>query len=527
MSKQDRSGKAKTKKHMKTSKKNKIIIILVVIALVLTCFLYFAHITGFWAKVIPGASIKHTVDGKEKTVKNVPIVEMNYYYAMAYSQMINSGIITYETDLDLVADTTSGQTYRQRIWETAANNVQQEYILAKAASDANYDDRASKRYAEVMVDDMRSMTNYYNTLRGTNMTMDQYLQSTYGPGMTVQTYRKIMQRKALIDEYTAYYKLVQCAPTQEEILAKYNEDPASYERVQIQAYFISANLTADTTGEEKTKALEEAEKKAHQIADNCVNAVEFQTKVKMFCTEEYRDRMVKGEDPTTVKDLTKEQLKQYNEEFAELCFTDGTKENTSMVFQDSEQQGAFAVLFEKKYIDEEPTAQLRFLQLNDDLMQDLSKTPEEKAESFAKYHKQAEEIMAGITSEDEFIAAVKENSTDSSTYINGGMMYGIRQDNTNYFKPTILEDGGDPVYPEEDSKLIEWLYSADRKRGDMIIIDCASSVKIFYYIDVIPGYQNDIRTDMITEKYNDWYNGLINDPSYSTVVNNGLIDFFT
>ena len=61
----------------------------------------------------------------------------------------------------------------------------------------------------------------------------------------------------------------------------------------------------------------------------------------------------------------------------------------------------------------------------------------------------------------------------------------------------------------------------------MIIIDCASSVKIFYYIDVIPGYQNDIRTDMITEKYNDWYNGLIGDTSYSTVVNNGLIDFFT
>ena len=245
------------------------------------------------------------------------------------------------------------------------------------------------------------------------------------------------------------------------------------------------------------------------------------------CTEEYKNRMINGEDPTTVSDLTKEQLKQYNEEFADLCFAEGTKENTTMVFEDSEQQGAFAVLFEKKYIDEEPTAQLRFLQLNDDLMQDLSKTPEEKAESFSKYHKQAEEIMAGITSEDEFIAAVKEHSTDSATYVNGGMMYGIRQDNTNYFKPTILEEGGEPVLPEEDAKLIEWLYSADRKRGDMIIIDCASSVKIFYYIDVIPGYQNDIRTDMITEKYNDCYNGLINDPSYSTVVNNGLIDFFT
>lgn len=527
MSKQDRSGKAKTKKHMKTSKKNKIIVILVVIALVLTCFLYFAHITGFWAKVLPGASIKHTVDGKEKTVKNIPIVEMNYYYSAAYSEMVNSGIIDYSTDLDLVADTTTGQTYRQRIWENAANNVQQEYILAKAATDAGFDDKASKRYAEVLVDDMRSMTDYYNTLRGTNMTMDQYLQSTYGPGMTVQTYRKIMQRKALIDEYTSYHKLVECMPTTDEIMAKYNEDPSKFTKVQIQAYFVSAGITGDTTEEEKTKLLEEANKKAHQIADDCVNSVEFQTKVKMFCTEDYRDRMLNGEDPTTVKDLSKEQLKQYNEEFAELCFNPDTKENTSMVFEDSEHQGAFAVLFEKTYIDEEPTAMLRFIQLDDEILTNLTNTPEQKAPSFEKYQKQAEEIMAGITSEDEFIAAVKEYSTDSSTYMNGGLMYGIRQDNTDYFKPTVLEAGGDPVLPEEDAALIEWLYSADRKAGDMTIIKCASSVKIFYYLDVIPGYQNEIRTEMVSERYEDWYNTLINDPSYSTVVNNGLIDFFT
>ena len=87
MSKQsERSSRAKTKKHMKTSKKNKIIIIISVVVLVLVCFCYFAYVTGLPAKVLPGAKIVHTVDGKEKTVDRISIVEMNYYYSTTLSQ---------------------------------------------------------------------------------------------------------------------------------------------------------------------------------------------------------------------------------------------------------------------------------------------------------------------------------------------------------------------------------------------------------------------------------------------------------
>ena len=72
MSKQtEKSGKAKTKKHMKVSKKNRIIATIVIIVLVLLCFSYFAYVTGLPAKILPGAKIVHTVDGKEKTVDHI------------------------------------------------------------------------------------------------------------------------------------------------------------------------------------------------------------------------------------------------------------------------------------------------------------------------------------------------------------------------------------------------------------------------------------------------------------------------
>ena len=100
--KTEKSGKAKTKKHMKVSKKNKIIATIVVVLLVLVCFCYFAHQTGLPAKILPGAKVVQTVDGKEKKIKNISIVEMNYYYYTTLSQYTGAGIVKNEDDLDKV-----------------------------------------------------------------------------------------------------------------------------------------------------------------------------------------------------------------------------------------------------------------------------------------------------------------------------------------------------------------------------------------------------------------------------------------
>ena len=193
MSKLDKAGKAKTKKHMKVSKKNKIIATLVVVALALLVFCYFAHQTGLPAKILPGAKIVHTVDGKEKKVKSISIVEMNYFFSVTYNQYVSARVIDGSADLDSVYNEQTGQTYREMLWENAANTVQAQYLMLQAAeNDETFKPIAADTYAEYKVDDMRSTVDYYNELRGARMTMDQYLQSNYGKGMTVQIFRKIM-----------------------------------------------------------------------------------------------------------------------------------------------------------------------------------------------------------------------------------------------------------------------------------------------------------------------------------------------
>lgn len=525
MSKQsDRSSKAKTKKHMKTSKKNKIIIIISVVVLVLLVFCYFAYVTGLPAKVLPGAKIVHTVDGKEKTVDHVSIVEMNYYYSTTLSQYTSYGIIGANADLDAVYNPNNGQTYRQMLWENAANMAQTNYLLSEAIENSGFKPVAADKYVEDQIDSIRESTKYMNTLYGSNMTTDQYLQNMYGPGMTVQIIRKILYRQAMIDEFKAYAQQTTFLPNEAAIQAKFEENPSDYTYCRFQVYFVSANIPTDASDDEKKELLDKALETAKMITDDCTNAVEFQTKVKLVCPDDYRTRMLDGEDPTSKSGLTQEQLKSYSEEFAAMCFDPETKPNTGMAFIDKDNTGAYAMLFEETYIEDELTCAYRVLSLTDDVLGNISNSLEQKAPSHQKLHAEAEGYMSQVTSEDKFIELVKKYSMDSSTYLYGGYKSGVKESD---FEGVVINEGEDPTLPEEDQKLIAWLFDPARKKGDMYIIDCVDSVKLYYFCDSMASYQDLIRMNLLSENFTAWYNATISDSSYSTIVNHGLIDFFT
>lgn len=526
--KTDKAGKAKTKKHMKVSKKNKIITIVVVVLLVLVCFCYFAHQTGLPAKILPGAKVMQTVDGKEKTVKKISIVEMNYYYYTTLENYTKTGLIKSQEDLDTVYNTNNGQTYREMIWESAANTAQQQVLVEKAANnDDSFKSEAAKDYAEVQVRSMRDSVEQYNAIYGTNMTMDQYLQRRYGKGMTAQIYRKLMRRAAVVEEYTQFVKQFKSVPTAEQIDAKHNEDPNADKSVKMQLFFVAAESNKDSTEEEKKAAMKVAEEKAHKIADNCTNYLDFQIRVRSVCDEAYLKRMNDGEDPTSIDGQTKANLEAYNKEFAELCFNPETKPNTSMVFPDSEGVGYFAALFEEAYLDEEQVASFRVIELSDELLKDITKSPADKAPSFEKLEAELKGYQSQVTSEEDFIRFAKEHTIDTPSLLKGGYYAGVTADNEDMFPRTAVNDESDPVLAKEDQELIDWLYSADRKKGDMIVIRCASSVKLYYFCDNVPAWKNRIRNTMTNENYDAWYKASASDESYSTVINHGLIDFFS
>ena len=195
-----------------------------------------------------------------------------------------------------------------------------------------------------------------------------------------------------------------------------------------------------------------------------------------------------------------------------------------MVFEDPDGQGAYATMFEEIYMDEELTAAYRVLVLDDEVLRDISNTLEQKAASHQKLHAKADEYAASVTSEDAFIELAKKYSVDTSTILSGGYTSGVKAAD---FQTSVMDENGEAKVADEDQILIDWLYDPARQKGDMIVIDCVDSVKLYYYCDCMPAYMSQIRNEQISETYNAWYTGVISDSSYSTIVNHGLIDFFT
>lgn len=524
MSKTDKSGKAKTKKHLRTKTKNKVIVTIVVSVMVLLVVGYFCYTTGQFAKWFSGAKIVKNTDGKEKTVERVSITEMNYYFQKASSQLSQYGLISDTSTLDDVYNPTTGQTYREMLWETAANNAQTQYVLYDAATKSGLKKDAADRYADSQIDSLRQNVEYYNQIMGTALTPDQYLQNMYGPGMSVRVFREIVEREAYASEYQANMRQTAFNPEESAVQAKFDEKKDDYTFCQFQNYYVKADIKDGATEEEKQAALDEALNTAKKISDGCVNAVEFQTRVKLVCDQEYLDRFTKGEDPTTMKGYNKTQMKNMSEEFAELCFNPETKENTPMAFLDSEKKGAYATLFEKTYLDDEKQGSYRVLMLTDDVLQDLSNTLEVKAPNHQKWHAEAEKYMASVTDENKFIELVKEHSTDMETILAGGYTSGVKQSD---FRRVETEDDPEGELTPEKQALVDWLFDPARKKGDMVIIDCVSSVNLYYFCGCDTNWKENVRTDLIADEYTKWYNELTSDSSYSTIVNHGLIDFFS
>lgn len=523
MSKTDKS-KAKTKKHMKVSTKNKIIITVAIVLTVLVCFAYIAMQTGLPAKILPGAKIVKTTDGKEKTVDRVSIVEMNYYYSITYSQYVSYGLIQDASTLDEIYNTTTGQTYGEMLWENAANSAQADYLLYEAAKASGFEPVATDRYVEDQVDTVRQTCEYMNALRGTNMTADQYLQSSYGKGMTVQIFRKIMKRAAVIEEFRTYLQQTTFVPNEATISAKFDENKDDYTFVRFHLFYVNANLPEEPTEEEKTKLLAEAEEKTKKIVDESKTVEEFEANCLAISSDSYRESIESGSASMENSGYTKEALESASPELAEFLFSDETKPLDTFYYADSEGEGYYAVMFQEIYIEEELTGAYRVIELDNDTLADLTSTEEEKAAAITEVHQEAEELKAQVTTEDQFIKLAKKHSIDSSSYIGGGYYSGITESKS--FTPVTNEDGTTAL-SSEDQQLVDWLFDSSRQRGDMIIIDCGTSVKLYYFCDAVPAWMDTLRTSMVSDNYSTWYSGVVGDTSYATIVNHGLIDFFS
>lgn len=146
---------------------------------------------------------QYTFDGKE-----IPLTESNFYVVDAFIDLSNYAAygyypITKDGYIDLAAkcDDPEYKTYGDYMIGYAENSLQYTYILNKWAAS---EDITLSEETKASIDEL--LTEFTDgEAKDLNKTLDEYLQFYYGPGMTSEEFKVILEHYYLADAYSEHY----------------------------------------------------------------------------------------------------------------------------------------------------------------------------------------------------------------------------------------------------------------------------------------------------------------------------------
>ena len=445
---------------------------------------YFTFSLGIPAMVLSGA----TIAGQD-----VKVNEMNYRFYEVFNMYRQYGAISSVEDLDVVVDEETGSTYRDTIMEMAAANLQRTKILYAEAQKSGYVSEDAQLRVDQYIENLTAYAQQSNT------SPDKILASQYGIGMTVRVIKNILLEEYTAEEYAEHLKQTTFALTSEEMQAQYEANPTDYETATYNSYLFASKVPATETDEALIAAgKEEAKKNAEAVIAAAKDPATFLAACKEIDVANEAS-FAEGADPTIYTDIDASYAKVIGEDLATFLFASDRAANDTAVVETP--AGYYAVLFQSRGLDETPTTSYRVLTVeNTDLA--AAKT-------------EVEGYKTQVTDEASFVSLVKKNSDDAVAYA-GGYYAGITQD-------TVAADSA----TEHELQLYAWLFSPERKAGDMVVIENIDSVSLYYFVTAQPKWQADMNTENANKEYEAWYQTLAKDPANGYTVNMNNIKFAT
>lgn len=495
------ANKSKNKKKplLGESLKKTLISTLIILFFVITVGGYFAYVTGVPAKVLTGVEIIKTQEnGKAKVIDRISVNELKYHYALVFNQYYQYGYVNEETDLDTIMPATE-MTYRQFFFERAAENIRRNVLTNEAADKAGFKPQSVEATIEFSVQSVRNVAEQYN------VTADEYLMRTYGKGMTVKGYEKILRNELITEEYQEYLKQTEFWLTTEEMQSMYDANPIDFSLATFNYYFFPATYAETATDVEKAEAAEKALENANAVIAETLDAGSFRDACAKYADESKAASFADGADPTLANGYSKDTTTYISPEIASYIYAAGRVKGDKQAIVT--EGGVYAVYFDSITYDTTPTYAYRILTLeNKDAM---AVDPQEAINEAAKLTSRLNEIISSTTDEQSFITAVKKYSEDYSTKPAGGLTTGVDYDT--YAETTEPSD--------HDTQLAIWLFSAERKAGDTIIIENGSYVNLYYFVDNIPAWQDALREKNTSDKLSEWIDAQTVDGSVTYKIN--------
>lgn len=489
------SAKKKTKKvFVSSSAKRKILMASIISVIVLVCGGYFSYSIGLPAMVLSAGKIAGT---------DIKVDEFNYHFSEIFSTYSQYGIIPEDVDFDSVYDPTTGKTYREFLYEQTAAKIQNIILLNEAAKKDGFKPQSVDRQVDAYIESIREYAKTYNR------TADQVLTSRYGRGATVRSVMQYMSRELAAQEYSNYLRQTKFVLTQDDMLAMYDAAPSDYNKASFHLYFFPGSSDATATDEEKAAALAQAKETAQGVIAAATDPKAFRDACKEAAGDMAETLFVDDADPTLQENITKSEVMTQNEALAEFLFSADRVEGDKTSIET--EQGVYVVYFLSTQLDEIPVATYRSLSIP--LNTKIDATAEEIQAELDAAKQTADGYMTKVTDENSFVSLVKKYA-DINSASAGGYQDGVTADSLVSEETT-----------EENAALSAWLFSDDRKAGDMTIIPGTYSVTLYYFVQTLPEWQATLMQTHINTSYNAWMDAYMAEPGNGYTINYDAIKF--
>lgn len=322
-------------------------------------------------------------------------------------------------------------------------------------------------------------TDEYNTFKETIKTSaaaagvsdKEYVRSIYGSYATMGRIEEYVKNDMVMN---AYYQKLQAdnAPSDDEIQSYYEENRATYDSVDYRLTTIEADLptepteladpveetAADTTGStDGTAATDSTQDTAYQPSDAEIAKAMEDAKV-----------LADDAEQTVAKDgeaHENEKKSSVNYMISDWLFDDARKAGDTTVITNDNSHCYYVVAFEKRYLDETPSADVRVIIPTED------KTGEEILEEWKN----------GAATEDSFAELCKKYTQDTSAVENGGLFEQVT-------KTGMTEE------------LSNWIFDSSRQAGDTVVITVSDSTYVLYYIGQDqPEWKINIKNTLVSD----------------------------
>lgn len=436
-------------------------------AVILLAVVLMVWTSGILQRTLPALTVGNT---------KYTSVELQYYYSSAYSSAVNNSLSTlgmypFDTGVSVkkqVYDEQTGQTWYDYLMEDAVQRLSADTALAQQAAAEGY------TLSEDARSDLDSFLSQLNSawLSYNYASLNAFIRANYGSYMSYDRLAALLEQEALANDY-AQAKAGDISHSEEEYQNYYREnadqlDTFHYSQFTFQARVDSTDAegnSVELTDEERAARLEES--KAEQLA----------------LAQALQSKLDAGADLEDVAKEYEEQLYSTTYErqglgssltgstYAEWILDAGRKagDTTLTEYDGGTVYNYYVTQFHSRARDNSGTANVRHVLVAAE--QDAGASEPTQAQYDAA-RSEAEELLAGWkageATEDSFAQLAQENSADSGSAANGGLI------------SNITYSSG---YVEEFQN---WALELGRKPGDTgLVQNTGSSTKgwhIMYYV---------------------------------------------